>query len=251
MNRNPASDLEARVGINGNRGPISFIPQPGTQPWTIGYQAGRSLPDMAVRHRMLRPLRSVVDNLGTNHMGASIAGAGIGGAIGAGTSLVSGGSMGRGAAVGAGLGGLGAFLLSLYAQNRLGNTQVRQAPLPNLPGRIKQSFYAVEPEAGQDISSKLMSDNATSYSDKTMLLNYVRNLPSYQQSDLSRLIGPAVGAGIGMLIAKYLLGLGIGGTALTALLGAGVGRQFWSGPRDAYGRSVNTHRDALGQSRFV
>jgi hypothetical protein len=250
MNRTGPSDIAQRVGINPNRGPASFIPSPGTQPWTIGYQAGRTLPDMAVRHQMLRPLRGAINNLGTNNAGAALAGAGIGGAIGAGSALVGGGNVGRRTAVGAGVGSLGMLLLSLYARNRLNNTQYRQIEPPALPGRVKSSFYAVG-EGSQEIGSKLLSDSGLSSADKTMLLNYVQRLPNSQKAELAHLIGPAVGAGIGIIIARYLMRLGIGGTAIMALLGAGVGRQITSGPRDAYGHVINTRRDAFGQPRFV
>jgi hypothetical protein len=68
--------------------------------------------------------------------------------------------------------------------------------------------------------------------------------------DLSRLIGPAVGAGIGLLVARYLLKLGVGGTALLALAGGAVGNQF-SGRHDAYGQRTDTRHDPFGQARFV
>jgi hypothetical protein len=249
-NRNAPGVVAQRVGINTNRGPISYMPTPGTKEWTIGYQAGRTLPNAAISRGMLHPLRPIIDNLGTSNGASALAGAGIGGALGAGASLLNGGNVGRGTAVGAGMGATGMLLLSLFAQNRLKNTRWSQAPLPPQPGRVKEAFYAVQPEATQDIQSKVMQDGALAYMDKTTLLQYVNQLSVDQKMNLSRLIGPAAGAGIGAVIARYLLGLGIGGTALLALTGAAVGRQF-SGTHNAYGQSVDTRHDMFGQPRFV
>jgi hypothetical protein len=184
-NRNAPGDFAQRVGINTNRGPISYMPTPGTKEWTIGYQAGRTLPNAAISRGMLHPLRPIIDNLGTSNGASALAGAGIGGALGAGASLLNGGNVGRGTAVGAGMGATGMLLLSLFAQNRLKNTRWSQAPLPPQPGRVKEAFYAVQPEATQDIQSKVMQDGALAYMDKTTLLQYVNQLSVDQKMNFT------------------------------------------------------------------
>ena len=240
----------SRPGVSAGSGGITPIPTPGSRQWTIGYQAGRSLPDYAMRKGMLRPLRPLIDSLGTNNVGAGLMGAGIGGVIGAGASLAGGGSVGRGALVGAGTGMAGMLLASLYAQNRLHNTRFYQTPRPAEPWRDKVAFYAGTPDGSQQILQKLMGDYSLSAMDKNTLSQAVGKLDHSQLSELSQLVGPAVGAGIGALIARYLLKMGAGGTALLAIAGAAIGGQF-SGLRNAYGQKADPGHDMFGQVRFV
>jgi hypothetical protein len=240
----------SRPGIATGSGGITPIPTPGSRQWTIGYQAGRSLPDFAMRKGMLRPLRPLIDSLGTNNVGSGLLGAAAGGVIGAGAALAGGGSVGRGALVGAGTGMAGMLLASLYAQNRLRNTRFYQEPRPAEPWRDKVAFYAGTPDGSQAIMQKLMSDYSLSSADKSTLQREVGKLNHSQLGELSRVVGGAVGAGIGALIARYLLKMGVGGTALLAIAGAAIGGQF-SSLRNAYGQRSDPGHDMFGQPRFV
>lgn len=244
------SELAYRAGVDTNQGPISYNPSVGTKEWTLGYQAGSTLPNMAQQRGLLRPLRPIIDNLGTNTGASALTGAGLGGALGAGKALMTGGDVGKNTAVGAGLGAAGMLLLSAFAKNRLNNTQWSQTALPEPPGRVKSSFYVAQSSATADLRNKLMQDSALGNADKTTLLNYVSQLSDNQKQDLSRLIGPVAGAGLGIVIARYLLGLGFGGTALLAIIGGAVGNSL-AGSRDAYGQRIDTGHDMFGQARFV
>jgi hypothetical protein len=249
MGRNSPQEWQRRVGANPDRGGISYNPTPGSREWNIGYQTGRTLPDFAMRKGMLRPLRHLVDNLGTNHIGAGAAGAVVGGALGAGSAMFSGGSVGRGAVAGAGAGMAGMLLASLYARNRLQQGQAFQLPRPEQPWREKRAYYATS-DSDQSLQQKLMSDASMSYTDKSMLMQQLRQLSAQQKEQLANAIGPALGAGIGVLIARYLLKLGIGGTAMLALIGGAAGAQF-GGTRNAYGQRANTAQDVFGRPRYV
>lgn len=228
---------------------FSYVPEPGTKEWSIGYNAGRSVADPIINHQMLRPLGSIVNNLGVSHLDSGLTGAAIGGAIGAGSGLLGGGNVGGRAATGAAMGGSAMLLLSLLARNRMNNTSFYQRPLSTPPGRVKASFYMGGSDS--DVQSKVMGDNSLDPVDKTTLLHFVKQLAPDRKAELQHLIGTVSGAGVGLVIARFLLGLGIGGTALLSLVGAGVGRVMSGGSRNAFGRSVDTKRDLFGQARFV
>ena len=138
---------------------------------------------------------------------------------------------------------------SLYARNRLQQAQAYQLPRPERPWSEKRANYATS-APDQTIQQKLMSDASMSYTDKSMLMQQLRQLSAQQKEQLANVIGPALGAGIGVLIARYLLKLGIGGTAMLALIGGAAGAQF-SGPRNTYGQRADTTQDVFGRPRYV
>jgi len=240
--------LAARM--NPSISPLTFNPTPGSQRWTLGYTAGSTLPNAALNAGLLRPLRPLMDNLGNNHMRAGLMGAGLGAAAGAVTSTVAGGDPTRGAAVGAGLGGVGSLLLSMYARRKMLNAPYFQEPLPEVPHQ-KSAFYGVMSQDGSDIEDRVMADNSLNYMDKTTLLRFVNGLNPERKSSLSRFIGPMAGAGVGIAVARFLLKLGIGGTALLAIVGATLGHNLTSGQSNAFGQRVSPMTDMFGQPRYV
>jgi hypothetical protein len=244
--QNP-KDLQSRVGINPYRDDINYRPTPGTREWTIGYQAGKTLPSWAIGKGMLRPLRYGLDSLGTNHLAAGATGAIVGGLAGAGSALVSGGNIGRGTLTGAGTGLAGMLLASMYARNRLANTPAYQLPRPARPWEEKRAFAS---DPTMVIQQKLMSDGSLSYSDKSIILQQINQLDAGQKSHLADVLRTAMGAGIGVLIARYLLKFGIGGTALLGIIGGAVGSQYF-GNRNAYGQRMDTSSDPFGRARYV
>lgn len=248
LQTNSPQELAQRVGYTPAFGGIRPMPTPGSREWTFGYQAGQALPNWAINKGALRPLRFISDNLGTSHMRSGLAGAALGGMLGAGSSLLTGAPVGRGAATGAGMGATAMLLASLYAQNRLNRTNFRQVPPDPEPWK-KSAFYAMSNDS-QDLQQKLISDPSMSMMDKNTLLQYVQKLSSQQQAELSHLIGGALGAGVGVLIARYLLHLGVGGSALMGIIGGAVGNQ-WATPRNAFGQGQDSSRDPFGQPRFV
>ena len=72
-----------------------------------------------------------------------------------------------------------------------------------------------------------------------------------RKANLSRMIGPIAGAGVGVAIARYLLQMGIGGTALLGIIGAVVGNNMTRGQGNAFGQRVDTSRDVFGQRHYV
>ena len=239
--------LRSQPGLSS---PLTYIPTPGSQRWSLGYAAGSTIPNAALNAGVLRPLRPIINNLGTNHLRSGLTGAGIGAVAGAGLSTLAGGDPTRGAVTGAGVGGLGMLLMSMYARNRMSKMPMYQEPLPDVP-RAKSAFYSLSTEADSDIEDRVMEDGNLSYMDKSTLLRFVNQLSPDRKASLSRLIGPIAGAGVGAAIARYLLQAGIGGTALLGIVGAVVGGNMTRGQGNAFGQRVDTSRDVFGQKRYI
>ena len=251
LNSTNVNELTGRLqSIRNSSLPMTYLANPGTREWTLGYTAGSHLPSAAINAGMLRPLRPVIDSLGTNHLRSGAIGAGVGAAAGAGMSAVLGGDPTRGAVAGAGVGGLGMLLASMYARNRLNNIPRYQEPLPEVP-RTKAAFYALSTPADSDIEDRVMEDGSLSYIDRSTILRYVNQLSPQHKNELSRLIGPIVGAGVGAAIARYLLQMGIGGTGLLSIIGAVVGHSMTSSPMNAFGQHTDASRDMFGQRRYI
>lgn len=99
-----------------------------------------------------------------------------------------------------------------------------------------------------NIESKILSDPTISYGDRMALIDYVKDLSFTQKNQLESLTSTAIGAGVGALVAKFLLGLGIKGTIISSILGGLIGHSFStpsvtyfdpiknSGLSDGYGR---------------
>ena len=109
--------------------------------------------------------------------------------------------------------------------------------------RNKFSFAFAGNDTGSNpfdsINNKLMRDINLSFTQKSQLANMVANLPIEKARELDSMLSGAIGAGIGVLIAKYLLNLGFGGSTLFAILGYNIANALT--PQIA--RSFNPLRD--------
>lgn len=221
----------------------------------LGYQAGSRAYDMINGKQFLKPLGGFMNRLGHDDFSSILAGAGAGGVIGAGAGIARGSeSPGTSAATGAGIGAVGAFLLSKLMAARDNQESNLHSQFPsNVNGSLKYAFYGLPggPNPVQFIQTSLFHDMALPPGDKSMLMGLLPNLNVSQAQTLSDSLRGTMGAGAGALIARYLFKLGLGGQALLAMVGGAVGSSFGGLPRNATGQRVNTHYDSLGRQRLV
>ena len=207
----------------------------------------------------------------------ALATGGVGGALAGGlwNKFVNKGTFGRGAAWGAGIGaaGLGALghvtsgkdwlqrtpILKMFATPPKSNIAGHRLPmgpggsignktndeirggLPAKSGSLKEAAWGQSGGANiSTITRKIFQDTKLTLMQKQELTNQVKYLNAQQASKLNMLVGSAWGGGVGLVIAKYLLGLGKFGTILTTiasgLLGASMSRGQAPKPtHDKYG----------------
>lgn len=97
------------------------------------------------------------------------------------------------------------------------------APFQQLP------HHGFSPDYTNVITNKLMGDMSLSYSDKQELSRMIQSLTESQKSQLSKVIAPMVGGGIGFVVAKFLLGLGFKSQILFSIAGAMIGNVMQHG----------------------
>jgi len=165
----------------------------------------------------------------------ALTGAGIGGLL----SYLRGGKLGKGALIGgliggAGLGGLGYYRNNPINWSSFNNHSKRKNNLVSDENSLieKYGMYkkAYGLSHGDDVTSKIYRDTSLTLRQKNELATQVNYLNQQQKSRLSQLLAGAFGGGIGMIVAKYLLGLGKFGTILTAIV-SGVGAASTFGSR--------------------
>lgn len=78
------------------------------------------------------------------------------------------------------------------------------------------------------INNKIMGDPTLDFQQRRQLMNLINQLPSTSISQLAPVVGSALGAGVGAIIAKYLLKMGITGTIITSILGSRFGSSITS-----------------------
>ena len=187
---------------------------------SMGASVGRGVREFADRPNMLG---SILNNgpLSGGLLGGAI-GAGIGGLAGIPTrrskrlAVIAG-------LLGAGLGaGLGAY-----------SGMVRQ------PGYYKSAAWRGGDPFGDptdQILTALQSDTGLGTYQKMQMMAQVAQLPQYQAAQLAQMLGSVAGAGVGALIARFLLGAGTLGTAVGAGMGYMAGNALFG----------NHQRDAMG-----
>jgi hypothetical protein len=249
LNSPMANELSSRFNQRRNNQPLTYLATPGSREWTLGYTSGSTIPRAAINAGVLRPLRPLADSLGFNHLKTTAIGAAGGALVGGTLNTLAGGDPVRGAIAGGAFTGLGSLLASMYARSRMSQTPMHQEPLPDVPH--KRAFYALSSPADDNIEDRVMEDASLSYVDKSTVLRYVNQLSPQRKSELSRMIGPVAGAGVGMAVARYLLQMGIGGTALLGIIGAAIGSGLSRGPLNAFGQHADASLDMFGQHRYI
>jgi len=131
----------------------------------------------------------------------------------------------RGALIGAALGGLGGTMLG---------------------GMREKVAYATQGSGDLDyIRMRIFQDSQLGSSDRQTLLSGVSRLSASDLSDLEETLRTMAGAGIGALIARFLMRAGLGGTLLGAAIGGLLGLR--AGGSSILGNPKHTGRtDAYG-----
>ena len=197
-----------------------------------------------------------------------LGGAGLGSAVGAGAGglfgLLTGKDIGSSALTGAALGGIGLggigytqgdnpdWATKLGLKRKRGIDALNADPdtlgvdeeyIMNKYGSIQKSAFGLS--HGDPVTAKIFRDTALTLRQKQELASQVGYLNDQQKRRLNQLVGGAFGGGVGMLVAKYLLGLGKFGTILTTIV-SGL-----AGARMAGGRASKSPYDNLGRPYYM
>lgn len=189
-------------------------------PQTFAYQAGAKVRDMAMRPNALGGV------LNRGPLAGGLTGAAIGGLAGG--------------AIGGIMGGKEKAKQMALIAALLG------ASVGSYSGHLrKQAFY--RGDTYQQINQLLVKANI-SFDQRIQLMAAVPRLPQAKAEDLLRNAQRVGGAGIGALVARYLMGAGLLGTAFGGLLGGMVGGSLYFGPRNSFGNPSLGRRDFSGNN---
>lgn len=100
------------------------------------------------------------------------------------------------------------------------------------------------------ISERILRDAALPEEAQSELMAALGRLKADQANDLAGLLRASAGAGVGVLVARYLLRLGLVGTSIFALLGAGLAFGLGRKNRNAFGERADSNKDPLGRPRL-
>lgn len=189
---------------------------------SLTYQGGGMLADQAAYGKpRLKALGNWGSDFGNNHMMAAGKGALLGALLGAGIGQWRNKQPGVGAAIGAGAGGLAAGGLSYLA---------------------KRSSSGID-----HITQLIEVDFSLPQQAKSMLVRALSGLNTNQANSLSDLIRSSLGASVGLVVARYLLGLGLIGTAALSALGGAIVYGLGQQGRNAMGERMHPELDNLGR----
>lgn len=156
-------------------------------------------------------------------VGALAGGAGLG-ALGAGWDAYRGDGGHRGAIIGALLGALGG----------------------GVSGYLRKSAFASSGAAARDYAlMRVASDGHLPPDTKQELLAAISTLPEDQVDHLSKLLRTAAGAGVGALVARFLMGTGTTGTVLGGVFGGWAANRM-AGPSMLGNPGQLDHSDIYG-----
>ncbi len=233
----------------------------------IGMQAGQALYDSLEHKQFLKPFGDYMSTFGTNNgraaaltaLALGLGGAGFGAMTG--RNPVAWGLAGAGAGA---LGGYGASALTgSLARRRNQRAQSamsyadwdkqrmerqREEQLPK-----QAAYYGMGDENPMTyIQSRVFADQAMVTGEKMHLLSTVQDLPEHQLSALASILRSVVGAGVGYVIAKFLLNTGSLGQSLGAAAGGLFGAMSGSSlPTNSFGEQSDPDNDVFGRRRFV
>ena len=222
-----------------------------------GIWLGDNVPKLlAPFHKATQDSKHIPGWLGGIGMGG-LAGAGLGGLVGAFT-----GNTLKGALLGGGLGALGLSALGYVNRNpkwaeSLGlkqptgvralkthpyDNEAQEDELIEKYGMVKSAYGDT---MGNPIIARIYRDNELTLTQKQELATQVGYLNAQDKRRLNQIIGGAFGGGVGMLVAKYLLGLGKFSTILTTIV-SGLAGAMMSG-----GRAPKSPYDSRGRPYYM
>jgi len=106
-----------------------------------------------------------------------------------------------------------------------------------LKDQVPTTQYLTKYSSAPDIIAAVSSDSTLTYAQQAALLSAISHLSTEQEAELNRKIGYATGAGVGAIVARFLLGLGVPGTILGGIVGGAIGSSAFFNPPtyDAFG----------------
>ena len=108
-------------------------------------------------------------------------------------------------------------------------------------GSTMGSVKAGSASSGMAVAQAVMQDPSLPPALKQAVISALQQADPLTQTNLAQLVGQAGGAGIGFIVAKYLLGLGLLPSMFAALLGGGIGGFMMdSTPRNVYGEPIRS-----------
>jgi len=212
-------------------GEPQMVSIPGTTEGSLEYQLGAKIPELLAGKQTLKAVPDWIERAHANPLRSGMMGAGAGAGVGALLSILLQKDPRLGAMLGAGALGGGSWLAGTM-MNLKHKQQAKQASFYGNSGSSPASF----------ISNKIAQDGGLSFNEKTQLSGLIGQLSDGQTGELAKLLRTITGAGVGALIAKYLLKLGLGGTILSSILGGVVGSRLG-------GKSID--RDVFGNARLI
>lgn len=229
-------------------GPVSWAaPRMSEATGQIPYAIGSSLPNMAGDRAVLRPLGNFLSTLGYSPAKSLLYGLLAGGAAGAGVGFLNPRhSMLGSALLGAGIGGAGAYGLSSLMQ---GNMNAKRRAWKE--ERMRSKMASSSGGALDEVARRLAADYSLSGGQKSLLIQMLESVSGHQAEALASALRFAGGASVGMLVARFLLGLGMGGSALMGILGGTGALAMLGGGQNAYGQTPTLGADVFGRQRMV
>lgn len=207
----------------------------------MAYRLGAAAPDHLEGRNLLGPVGSYLSSLGNDTLRSLLLGASFGALGGVGYGLGTGRRVLPAALSGSAIGGAGSAALSevIRAWQSMGTS----------PAQPKQAAaFSADPLLA--VRAALLADGSVDSESKTALMRMLPELSSVEATQLAGLLRTAAGAGVGVLIARYLLRLGFVGTVLSALVGGYAASRF-GGTKNFYGQPADTQSDLFGRSRHV
>lgn len=194
---------------------------------SISERIGHKIPQLIEKHPVMAPVGSYLSALGNHTPFATAAGATAGTGLGAALAFMMDRDVGKGALLGAGVGGLGSALAS-WLMSRPSNGVAKQASM------VQDPLMAIQ--------SKLLGDATMGAAQKARLINALGGMSEPDLHSLAMIVRGLSGAAVGAIVAKYLLKLGLIGSIAGAALGGMLAMP---------GNSNLPSTDMFGQKRFV
>ena len=223
------------VGSNvpavGAVGEPQMLAIPGTTEGSLEYQLGAKIPELLQGKQTLKAIPEWIERTDANPLRSGMMGGAAGAGLGALLSVLLQKDPRLGAMLGAGALGGGSWLAGTL-MNMKRKQLAKQASFYGNSGSSPESF----------ISNKIALDSGLSFNEKTQLSGLIGQLSDGQTGELAKLLRTITGAGVGLVIAKYLLKLGLGGTILSTIIGGAIGSRMG-------GKSLS--RDVFGNARLI
>ncbi len=222
----------------GAPGEPSLNPIPGTQEGSLAYQMGAKIPQLLEGKQSLAPVADWMERAEGNPWRSGL----YGGLVGAGGGALLGHLLDRDPTQAAmlGAGGVGG---AAWLVGTLLNMQKQKAREHRAIAKAASFYGQSSTDPSAFVLQRVAQDPALSFQAKSTISESLQQLSDGQVASLAKLLKTVVGAGVGAIVAKYLLRLGLGGTILGAIVGGYTGSSL--------GGSKSIERDLFGNARLL